>query len=564
MVGLVPRPTLFCAAALLLAHAGCAALPQAPLSIDRGQPLGGRAVGVDSDGLVLGEADGAALSPQRLLTEVADLLRQNRAASARRLVQRYPDVAWELLRGPVPAGAGTDVLRAVAAAHDAQCLPDAGAAGWTELLKHRDEHPEPYQQYAERREKFLAKVRQGLAGEALAAGLAPPEGGKASSLLAVDAMQLTAAALLRDNRPEEAADAYRRATVAARGAYPYYEALMRLQFSEALRHAGRISEADAAWLAAVDCASEGLRGDPGVFDPGFWQRAAYHRPVHQPWPASVARLLAELSGHYGVLAADATSAVLEGGAPPHEATATSRDGSATGTSQPADERFLWSCIGHWRLERGEPEAALVALKQAHTLATSPGDRQRLELAQAGALMALAQPTAATAVLIGLSESSDDQIARPALAMLGTLRLEAGNTKQGYTFLRRALEEGDPVDWPNRAGAEADLGLAYLMLGNEQAGLRWLRGAQARFDADGARDLLLRSLENELAYMEQTKKRSEAKALRQRIDQLEADGQPEQAAGWFGSRVFHRAAANHRRGGPAGAGSGAGQAGQRFH
>jgi hypothetical protein len=40
------------------------------------------------------------------------------------------------------------------------------------------------------------------------------------------------------------------------------------------------------------------------------------------------------------------------------------------------------------------------------------------------------------------------------------------------------------------------------------------------DATGAVDDLLQSLENELAYVEQTKKKSEAQALRQRIEHLQ--------------------------------------------
>ncbi len=514
LVGLAPRATLLCAALLVVAQAGCTLLPQEGMSLNPARPAAATGVGVDSDGFVLGEAEGAALPPEQLLAEVAELLAEKRAASARRLVQRYPDVAWELLRGAPPAVADVKALHAVAVAHDAQCVRGADGAGWEAMLADRAERPESFRQYAERRAEFLAKLRQGPPGKAPDVKLAPPTIDQPSSLLAIDSLQLTGAALLRGNQPAEAAEAYRRAVEAAADRYPYYEAQLRLTLSEALRHSGRISDADVAWLGAVNAAGDLLAGQPGVFDPGFWQRAAYHRPVHQPWPAELTGRLAALSRQYGLLHDDPTPA------------------PTAGAYQPADERFVWACIGHWRLERGEPEAALVALKRAYTLAASPRDRQQLELAQAKALLALDQSPAAAAILVALSEGPDQQIARQAMATLGTLRLEAGNTKHGFTFLQRALEEGDPVDWPGRAGSEADLGLAYLMMGNEQAGLRWLHGAQARFEARGAHDHLLQSLENELAYMEQTKKRSEARALRQRIEQLEADGQPP-AASRFG-------------------------------
>ncbi len=530
-------PYAMAIACLLLAHAGCATLPQNGLSLDRPRPPAATTgVGIQSDGRLLGEADAVALAPEQLLAETADLLAEKKAASARRLVERHPDAAWELLRGMPPAGAESDALRAVASAHDAQCV--RGAEGWEALLADRSKRPELYQRYAERRVEFLERLRRGRPGQALDVELLPRADGEAPRLLMVDAMQLIGSALLDDGRPAEAADAYQHGVAAAEGEYPYCEAQLRLQLSEALRHAERLAEADAAWLAAVGTATEGLRG---TFDPGFWERAAYHRPVHQPWPAETTAALAALSRRYGLLTEESRglsqfSRHIATETPSAEPNAAKMGLSPSPErhSQSADERFVWACIGQWRLERGEPEAALVALKRTHTLTVSPRDRGQLELAQAGALTAMDQSNAAAAMLISLSDSADETIARGAIAMLGTLRLEAGNTKQGYTFLRRALEEGDPVEWPGRAGAEADLGLAYLLLGNEQAGLRWLRGAQARFEADGADDLLLRSLENELAYLEQTKKKSEAEELRQRIGQLESDGEAPRTSRLFGA------------------------------
>jgi hypothetical protein len=163
---------------------------------------------------------------------------------------------------------------------------------------------------------------------------------------------------------------------------------------------------------------------------------------------------------------------------------------------------------------------LVALKRAHGMTANSYDQQRLEWAQAKALMALDQAAAATTLLVAVCDSSDPQIRCAALATLGSLRLTTGSTKQGYQLLHRALEQAETVDWPARAQAEADFGLAHLLLGNESAGLDWLHRAQARFEATGAIDDLLQSLENELAYVEQAKKKSEAQALRQRIERLQ--------------------------------------------
>jgi hypothetical protein len=86
------------------------------------------------------------------------------------------------------------------------------------------------------------------------------------------------------------------------------------------------------------------------------------------------------------------------------------------------------------------------------------------------VLVLDQPAAATAPLVRLAGSSDPQLSRVAMAALGTAKLQTGSTKQGFNLLRRAVEEDETIDWPGRAEAEADLGLAYLLVGNEQVGL----------------------------------------------------------------------------------------------
>ena len=108
-----------------------------------------------------------------------------------------------------------------------------------------------------------------------------------------------------------------------------------------------------------------------------------------------------------------------------------------------------------------------------------------------------------------------------MATLGTAKLRAGGTKQGFNLLQRAVEEDESIDWPGRAEAEADLGLAYLLVGNEQHGLHWLHRAQARFESAGAHGHLVQSLENEMQYLRQAKKPKEAKAIQKRLSALQA-------------------------------------------
>ena len=140
------------------------------------------------------------------------------------------------------------------------------------------------------------------------------------------------------------------------------------------------------------------------------------------------------------------------------------------------------------------------------MTSNPLATGRLQIAETRALVRLGQSAAASAMLIGLAGQSDPQIARPAMALLGTLKLSQGAVQQGFNLLHSAVEEDSTLVWPERTQAEADLGLAYLMMGDEAAGLRWLHGAQQGFESAGQREGLVQSLENEAAYLEQAKKR----------------------------------------------------------
>jgi hypothetical protein len=64
------------------------------------------------------------------------------------------------------------------------------------------------------------------------------------------------------------------------------------------------------------------------------------------------------------------------------------------------------------------------------------------------------------------------------------KLQQGSAHEGFNLLRNAVEEGAAAAWPARAEAEADLGLAYLMIGDEASGRRWLQRPQQGFEASG--------------------------------------------------------------------------------
>src|SRR5262249_10794664 len=160
---------------------------------------------------------------------------------------------------------------------------------------------------------------------------------------------------------------------------------------------------------------------------------------------------------------------------------------------------LFTCLGQHRFARNEPQAALLAFKRAETSATEPAVQAQLRLEQAKCLSRLQQEGAATAILMAMINKQEPGLYQPALAILGSIKLQSGQTDFGQRLLQRALEPSPAFEWPQRGEAEADLGLAYLMQGDEPAGLRWLHSAQRRFEAAGQHELLAKSLWNEARY-----------------------------------------------------------------
>ncbi len=498
-------------AGLLLLSAGCTIVPAGPWTLDallrpdvsaRKSVVGdARAVGVgvEGGGSAFPRAAAAALSPPRLQLEVAELLAEQRRESAARLVQRYPDVAWQLLRSSPPDAIGAAVLTVISSAHDAQVFGTESPSGWQELWSAREREPESFARYAGRRAEFVARLEQRRPAEALRIELLPRGEDSWPLLWVLDAGQLRSEALVRAGRAAEAAAVLQETLRAAQACPPYYEAQLRLARSEALQQAGQFAGAGEAWQSAVRRAGQALASHPPLGDPGFWQQAVEQRPADSSWPPDVIARLADRAVE--------TGAWCGPWRPEEQATA----------REISQERVVWACIGQSRLERGEPQAALLAWKRAGALARSERERHHFEWGQARALSALDQPAAATALLLALSEQAGSPTREAALATLGALRLENGNTKQGFQLLRRALEDEPRSDWPGRARAEADLGLAYLLLGHQQAGIEWLQRAQARFERTGDHEQLLVSLLNEQAYWEQAQERPKVRALERRIE-----------------------------------------------
>jgi len=458
-------------------------------------------VRVGGDGFALGDIEQSSLTPQQYVERTEELVRAGRLAAAARWVQRYPDLAQTVLTEAAASRVSLPALHLIAQTHDEQVVRGRLEAGWNALVADRERDPQAYAEFAQRRSRFLALLQNGQAREALELDVLAAVPAASPPVLRIDALRLQGLGLILDERPREAAEAFQAARQTAGTAFPYASANLALLHSDALRRAGDGLGADQVWQEVAFLAADLTVSSRPLAEPILWERIAYLRPAPSPWPEHVLRQLEAACARSGL-------------------TFPSRDAPLTGL-RPAggEEAVLWANIGLWRLQRDEPQAALVALKRAESQTPDPLASGRLQLLQARALLRLGQTSAATAVLVQLASGADPRLARPAQAVLGTARLTQGGTQQGVQLLRQAVEADPSLPWPERAEAEADLGLAHLLVGDEAAGLHWLHRAQDAFEAAAQYDALHQSLANELAYLERTGKKEQAQQARQRLERL---------------------------------------------
>lgn len=441
---------------------------------------------VRSDGacLQLGELQQPTVTANAFVGKVSELLAAGRRESARRYVARFPDVAEDLLRTCDPARANDPAVQFIAATNDRLC----GGDFWQPWLR---DLPGPNRGYAAKRGEAAAELRAGRPEPVVSAHLPGTAG--ANPLLALDALRLHGQALLLTNKAKEAATAFEGAAKHAVGDYHQTAQCLLLQ-GEAQRRAGQPAEAKATWTQAVAYAAQMLEGLEPHIDPGLWERAAYLKPVDANWPEGAIRAHSQLA---------ARRVLLPGtpGATTHEA-------------------WVWITTGLARCERGELHAALTAYKRAETMTTDPSVRDGLAVAQARVLLLMGQSQPAAAILVPVIDSKTSPHAPAATALLGSMKLAAGSAEQALSLLKRAVE-GSQTQWPGRAEAEADLGLAYLSVGDSQNGLRWLGAARAKFENEREHELLVRSWDNESRYWDSQGRATEAATCRENVRRIEA-------------------------------------------
>lgn len=487
------------ACALLLAVAGCSSIksgdwskivPESASKKDKKKIVSGTPK-LEIAGQNLGDSQEVSLTDQELLQRVGELIEANRLATAARFVARHPDTALETLRKSGALKNSAPALELVARVHDAQALSAGGDASWAALVAERKQHPLKFQKFDQARGQMVALLSEGNVDRALKLNLPALAGETGEVLLEIDAGQLLATALTLGEKYDDAATAWQKTLERATPVSRHQSVYLLLLLSDAERRAGEHSAAAASWMKAAQAAAKLL--STSCCDPVLWERLAYARPVKIEWPQEVVRALYDSDPLPGI---------------------EQLDGPAVA------DACLWNSVGRWYLDRGHYQAALVSFKRAESTVGDDHAQAHLRFRQARALVLLDQAGPATAILMTLANQKNSPLMKPAMGMLGSLRLQSGNLAQGLNLLRKSVEGDDTAEWRERADAEADLGLAYLMVGDESQGLKWLHKAQRRFESTKNLESLCLSLENEAAYLAQAKKKPEAAKLRERIALLE--------------------------------------------
>ena len=451
-------------------------------------------------GRPLGESDEQTIPTGQFAGRISELLSSDQLTFAGRWVERFPEVAQELLRADDDKIAKSAVRQFVASAHDRHTISPRSKSHWSEIATPAEKNS-PRGKYREARSHFRKFFTEGHVEIALTQELVQIANSTGSPLLAIDAWHQVGMAQLLNDQPKEAAQAFEQAVRQASTISDYQTAYLLVSLSDAQRRLGDIPAANRSWRNAVNTAEKTLTQERPVRDPLLWERLSYFRPIEESWPLPVLESLNRVSPLH-----DYATSPLAAGA------------SDTPVVAPAGESVLWHAIGSWYLDRNQGQTSLVAFKRAESSSTSEYSKQFLRIKQARALAHLEQLGPATAILSAIASDKKSPIAPQAYALLGSLRLRGGQLQQGLAFLRKGIDQNGSTPWPERADAEADLGLAYLMTGNESEGLGKLHAAQGSFEAAGDLESLALSLENEAAYFQQAKKPNEEKLVRAKLDQ----------------------------------------------
>ena len=192
-----------------------------------------------------------------------------------------------------------------------------------------------------------------------------------------------------------------------------------------------------------------------------------------------------------------------------------------GSDQTTDsEAVIWAIVGTQSLKRHESQNAILAFKKSEALVGSNSLKEELQMQQALAMIDGGQPGPGSAILLRLGSKST-LLGDRAKAILATLKLQNGSLAQGMNLLQSAIKTSSQWPMAERLRAQADYGLAFLMRGKEEQGIKLLNSVYSQFVAEKSFDHASQCLENIATYYQKTDQTAKYKSIAARMKRLES-------------------------------------------
>jgi ATP/maltotriose-dependent transcriptional regulator MalT len=270
-----------------------------------------------------------------------------------------------------------------------------------------------------------------------------------------------------------------------------------LMSCEASQRMDQVEQARQCWRAALQSQvtslhARGVSQPLPTIDPVFWEHASRLAHPGDKLPKELTLALAPWYSRMGIRTSESLS----------------------------PETALWSAIAEYQLVTGQPHLASLSIKRAESQAPETS-HPYLQIALARAMAAQGQQTVATTILGSVADSEIPGIRASALAVLGSIKLQAGAYEQGGKFLGEALAVENAEDWPGRLAAQADFANVRLILGKLDDALPALHSVQTEMLKHEKWQSLCHSLENEAAVLEIEGRKKEAREIRQRVAKIES-------------------------------------------
>lgn len=443
--------------------------------------------------IVLGDSEVVSCTPWDLLERVKSEIASGRWSMARRTALHQSDTSRQALIQASSGDASLSNLRLLADTLDQV----EQQSTWTRLLDDRVQRAWVHDEFQSARQQTMAAMQNGNMTAALTLQLPEIAQRTGQSVLVAEAWRLVGIAHLISEAPDQAVLAWQQGLDQPSLDLASTVDLMSLQ-AVALQRMGDDGRASQVWQQSMRTALELHFRNVEWTDFRFWKRSLEFGEMRVDWPVDVAERLGRLCAHdLGPVFFD-TNVV--------------RAGSQI-------DAAAWSYLGVAASRAELPQAALVAFKRGE-IGVAPAAQGWLRLAQARMLIQLGQDQAATTLLGTLATSPDPTLRQASQATLGSMKASNGSIEQGVALLEKSLASDEAMNWPGQANFRADLGLAYLMVGRAEQGLRHLHAAQEQFQASGDVVGLLQTLENESKYHEATEQTELATQVKHRARAIE--------------------------------------------